>query len=301
MSRVRLHAHDRRKAAALFVVVLTSSVLSGCSAEAGEKSKENPQIPTPTVTGIREIETTSGLTLPLESYLFSDVETSSLMRARDALIQKCMRGLHFDYTSPKPQKWVGPKTLTERRYGLADADQAAASGYHMLGAAVQPEPAFPTDQYHALTGGGADRRVPEGGCVGEAERALAGKQHFGVSDLSQDLNGRSYKLSMQDKRVQDAFRTWSSCMSKAGYKYPDPMAAMSAPEFSRTEVGKGEIKTAMADVRCKKISNVIGVWYTVESAYQQKLIEENSKKLDAISIAKRNQLNSARKVTLEGA
>ncbi|WP_409473957.1 hypothetical protein [Streptomyces sp. HC307] len=299
MSRVRLRARDRRTAAAVFMVALASSVLSGCSAEAGGKAKEEPRIPAPTVTGIRDLETVNGLKLPLEPYLFSDSEMSSLMQARNVLIQKCMHGLQLDYTPPKPQKRVGPKTMTERRYGLADADLAAASGYHMPGAAVRPESTVPADQYRALTGKGAGSRVPEGGCVGEAERALAGKRHFGVSDLSQDLNARSYKLSMQDKRVQEVFHSWSACMSNAGYKYPDPMAAMSAPEFSRAEVGNGEVETAMADVRCKKSSNVIGVWYTVESAYQQKLIEKNSKKLDAISMAKRDQLDAARKVRSE--
>ncbi|GAA2449767.1 hypothetical protein GCM10010421_47680 [Streptomyces glaucus] len=251
----------------------------------------------PSVTGIRDIDTVAGLKLPLEPYLFTDGEMSSLMRARDALIQKCMRGLGLDYTPPKPQKHVGPKTMTERRYGLADADLAADSGYHMPGAEVRPEPPLPAEQYRALTGEGAGKDVPEGGCAGQAEQTLAGESPFGVSDISQDLNSKSYELSMQDKRVQSVFQSWSSCMDKAGYKYPDPMAAMSAPEFSRPEVGKGEVETAVADVRCKKNTNLIGVWYAVESAYQQKLIEKNSKKLDTIHAAKREQLKAAQKVT----
>ncbi|WP_143688575.1 hypothetical protein [Streptomyces barkulensis] len=297
MPRIRPRAPGKKTAAALTTFALISPVVAGCSDPADMGSEGDPGIPAPEVTEIQKIDNAVGLRLPIEPYLFSDAEMSLLLRAREKLIQKCMRGLGLDYTSPKQQKHVGPRTMTERRYGLADAGSAADNGYHVPGADVRPEPTLPADQYSAITGEGAGKDIPEGGCAGEAERTLSGGHPFGVSDVSQDLNSRSYRLSMRDGRVREAFRSWSSCMRAAGYEFPDPMKAMSAPEFSRPEIGEGETETAVADVRCKKETNLVGIWYTVESAYQRELIRKNAERLDPVARAKRDQLKAARKVT----
>ncbi|MER6916642.1 hypothetical protein ABT354_33745 [Streptomyces sp. NPDC000594] len=306
MSRIRPPAPVRRTAVALLLVALAAPALSACTdgsdttrtTDAAEANARTPgkNAPAPAVTGIRKITSTTGLVLPLERQLFSDPELGLVMRAREKLIQSCMRGLDHDYTSPKPQRRVGPKTLVERRYGLADARLAADHGYHMPGRAIRPDPELPDEQYDAITGKGSPKGVPRGGCAGAAERRIAGETPFGPADIAQDLNGHSYRLSMRDRRVKEVFRSWSSCMRTAGHTYPDPMKAMSAPGFSRATTGVGEVDTAMDDVACKKKTNLIGIWYAVETAYQHQLIEQNAKKLEAVTEAKRDQLKAARKV-----
>lgn len=277
--------------------VLACLLAAGCSSSSGKRTAvESEKIPPPKVTSIPKIADASDLTLPIQRYLYSDRELSLLMRAREKRIAVCMHGLGIGYTPPKQQKNAGPKTITERRYGLADPALAKRSGYHLPGVQVRPQPTLPAAEFAALTGQGAGSTVPKGGCSGQAQRDIAGNDTFGPADLAQDLNARSFRLSMRDTRVRAVFTSWASCMKRDGFSYPDPLKVMADPKFSQASPGKGEQAVASADVECKRRVNLIGIWYTVESAYQRKLIENNYKALEDIAVSKRDQLNTAEKI-----
>ncbi|MFI8909594.1 hypothetical protein ACIGV8_29320 [Streptomyces albidoflavus] len=296
MSVWKAHAPGVRFAASLMAVVAICPVVAGCSVADDKKAGGGEGPPVPEVTAFRQIDSAADLELPVAPYLFSDAELSRLMGARELLIRECMQELGFDYQTPDGSRAVGPRTLTERRYGLADVTQAKRDGYHLFGPEVRPEPKLPPEQYRAVTGEGSGKDIPKGGCAGQAERALGGEKPFGPSDLAQTINGKSYELSMRDNRVRKVFTSWSACMRKQGYTYKDPMAAMSAPEFSAEEIGPGETEAAQHDVKCKEKVNLIGVWHAVESAYQKELVQEHASELRLVLEAKREQLKESRKM-----
>ncbi|NED86885.1 hypothetical protein G3I76_43195, partial [Streptomyces sp. SID11233] len=77
------------------------------------------------------------------------------------------------------------------------------------------------------------KKVPRGGCVGEAARKLGGgaPQSYGEAPVATKINTDSWARSYNDKRVRAAFAKWSGCMKKQGYDYADPMKAGDDPRW----------------------------------------------------------------------
>ena len=69
-----------------------------------------------------------------------------------------------------------------------------------------------------------------------------------------------------------------------------PLAPFSDPSLKDGSTRKA-VDTAVDDVECKRRSNVVGIWYAVESAYQELLIEDNRAALAVL--AKANAATSA--------
>jgi hypothetical protein len=57
-----------------------------------------------------------------------------------------------------------------------------------------------------------------------------------------------------------------------------------------------EIATAKADVACKQQTNLVGIWFTVESAHQRTLIIQNTTALNLAAEAIHTELAAARAV-----
>ncbi|MEW2431633.1 hypothetical protein AB0877_26775 [Micromonospora sp. NPDC047644] len=299
----------RRWSTRLPAAICAASLLlaaSGCTNAEGadEASQGGIAVVTPApVETIPEILSTRNLALPIEAYMLSDKQSDLILRARQTLIQRCMQGFGFVYSAPvipAPR----PTSLTERRYGIADSAIAAEWGYHspdLAPAKRRQESANISTQTPAellvLTGwpGGkvlpgatppavddvAGKKVPNGGCHGEAIRQITDDddENYGDNPLVQAINRSAQSDS--DKRVRDAIGKWSECMKKAGYNYPGPLEAVDA--FSGPTPSGAERQTAMADVKCKSETNLIGIWFTVESAYQSAAIQQN---LEALVSAK---------------
>ncbi|MGY0063245.1 hypothetical protein ACWY4P_43040 [Streptomyces sp. LZ34] len=75
--------------------------------------------------------------------------------------------------------------------------------------------------------------------------------------------------------MEKAFKDWSACMRKAGYKSSSPVWITSNSEWAAPKASSKEIKTAVADVRCKQRLNTVGVWVQVVKEYEEKYIKEN--------------------------
>ncbi|MFE6665720.1 hypothetical protein ACFVFH_19440 [Streptomyces sp. NPDC057697] len=253
------------------------------------------------------------LRLPLETYLFSESEQLRMDEARAALNTTCMRrfGLSYDPGSPGPP--LGPRSLMDRRYGVTDEAEARSFGYHLgdrdprTHPSPTPKPLTAT-QSKVLLGtspdgsGSADNgnapllnglRIPAEGCMGESMKKLADGGRIGPTDQVRNANAQSFKTTMADARVVKVFEAWSQCMKKQGYAYPDPFAAMSDPRFQGTKAVPDERKVAVADVACKKKTNLIGTWFTVETSEQKKLIAENRSAFASASKGKKEQLAKA--------
>jgi hypothetical protein len=275
--------------------------LVGCSTSNGSKaaseaaSGEPTGVGVPVVAEVPQLAASRNLRLPLDDYLPSVRDLHQRGLARRKLISRCLLRMGVDVSLPKPVTDIGPRTWMERRYGLADVGQAAALGYglgkrepsvHRGETAARLSPTALT----VLTGEGAALlsrlQVPPGGCSGEAQRALAGTEDGQELDpyLAQRLSQESFERSRLDPRVLEAFEDWSQCMRGHGHDYGDPLAPFSDRSLQRGATRKA-IDTAVDDVQCKKRTNLVGIWYAVESAYQVTLIEDHRAALDALAAA----------------
>jgi hypothetical protein len=236
------------------------------------------------------------LRMPIQDYLPTAEQDDRLGVARVRLIQKCLADFHFAYpVEPVRGSDYGPRSETDRRYGITDAGLARSQGYGLgdrdPARIVKPkQPDLGADGVTALTGSGQSvvrgKAVPSGGCIAKADAELAKAVPAGV-DVSKpgQLQHWSFERSRQDSRVVAVFKAWSQCMDKTGYRYADPMAVMGDPAFDTDPAAAREIAIALADIRCKEQTNVVGVWFTVESAYQQREITANRAGYQAIRSA----------------
>ncbi|MCX4906908.1 hypothetical protein [Streptomyces sp. NBC_00878] len=285
--------------AAVLFLAATVGCTGGSSASSGEKNRSGS---TPVLVSSVDLD------LPLGAYLLTPRQVNDLSQAHSKLVERCMARLGFDNATTEPEELKAPmglRSLNERRYGLTNAEEAADLGYRLgdRDPAAQPqrEPGkWSPAQADALTGEGAatvnGRPVPRGGCVGEAQRELrADSPELTDRDLAQRLSTDSYNRSRQDSRVHDVIGEWSACMAKRGFHYADPFEATRDPRF-RGALSAAEISTATADVSCKRETNLVGVWSTVESSFQRSLVKKHHDKLQRLRRANQTESAAARTV-----
>ncbi|MCP3754330.1 hypothetical protein [Streptomyces sp. TBY4] len=259
------------------------------------------------------------LSLPLDAYRPSKAELAQIDKALDLVTDQCMRRYGFQYTPAPPLPAYGPASDTDLRYGIHDAGLAAARGYRPAGdeaassaareAADRTQAAMSEAERTVLVGPGgggprptaaptatvAGRQVPERGCFGEATARVTGGASP-VSDFVQDLGHTGYAKAQEDPQVVAAFGAWSRCMKEKGFGYAKPMDAPNDPRFSSPQPAPAETATATADVECRTRTNVIGVWYATEVAFQKALIERNAPSLTAAKQAKEEAVRHAAEV-----
>jgi hypothetical protein len=83
-------------------------------------------------------------------------------------------------------------------------------------------------------------------------------------------------------------------MAEAGFRYADPLAVAADPAFS-ARIDQHQLDVAVADIGCKSSTNLVGTWFTVESAYQTRAIRANRAAFAATraAIDARDQLAAA--------
>ncbi|HZN19305.1 MAG TPA: hypothetical protein VFB84_14180 [Micromonosporaceae bacterium] len=271
-----------RAAAGAAVAALLA--LAGCSSAGAAEPAEPPIGEVPTLLA------SVGLRLPVEDYLPTAEQGDRLGAARLALIRRCMARFGIDYpVKPVPASGHGPRSLTDRRYGITDIALARTAGYG-LGPrdpklATRPErPKIGPDGQTVLSGRGRSvvngLPVPDGGCIAEADRALDQAVPAGTDvRIGNQLQLRTFEVSKRDSRVQAAFAAWSECMRGSGYRYGDPLTVMADPAFTGEDPAQrggpspAELAVAAADIDCKARTNLVGIWFTVESAYQRREID----------------------------
>ena len=296
------------KAARLLCAVSLVIGLAACSTSNGSPATPDPaagdeaSTALPVVTEVPRLLASVDLRLPLADYIPSINEVQRMGLARRELIGRCMQRFGVDIAIPKPVTGVGPRTWTERRYGITDAAHAAVLGYGLgkRDPSAHPDPTrgpkLSPLALAVLTGEGAALpngvQVPPGGCSGDAERALQGPDGDQVSDwyLAQRLSQESFGRSQRDPRVLAAFKRWSDCMRVKGHEYDEPLAPFSDPSLRNGSTRKA-IATAVDDVECKRRTNLVGIWYAVESAHQKLLIDDNRAAL--ATLAEANAVTSA--------
>lgn len=299
--------------AGLAVLVLTAGCTAGGTAggPAGPSSAPgDPAGPTAAPPGIGTVPrlvSAADRTLPIEEFLLGNAGHDRLDRAKAVLVRRCMARFGIAYRAPAAPREFRPRTLTQLRYGITDAAAAARLGYTPAGAgrakphrvaAGRPLPAREalvlngTDDPRVKpgsAGAGGSRRVdgrpvPAGGCTGEALRALHAddRQAGGDAPLADRVNYATYELSRRDPRVTAAYGRWSACMRTHGYTYAGPEEAAADPAWRTAKATARERAVAAADARCKARTDLVGIWYTVEVAYQKRLVGQHAGELAKI-------------------
>lgn len=303
-SRPRQPFRRRAWTAVPVLVALAAGAAAGCSAPASGE-EPGPQVSvtpvdirqptsTPTVSVTPGLLDSTHLRLPLDAYLLSDRERADLAFAQDALVTRCAARYGVTMPPPPRRQQLGPRTYTERRYGLTDPVLAAADGYHLgerdpRNVGKPPTPDLSPTQALVLTGrraatdatGTPDapvQPVPAGGCLGEADRKLGGS--WDNTDLVEAIDNNSVIDATKNPQVLATFRAWSACMKAKGHRYAAPWDAGNDSRFRGQHSSPAEIAVAVADVACKEKTNVVGVWYAVDAAYQKAFIAANKAALD---------------------
>ncbi|MCX3061898.1 hypothetical protein [Streptomyces beihaiensis] len=273
-----------RYSGTLVAAVAVMCLLTGCSSSATSPGAE----PAPA-----DSADPQDWVLPLQSYMPTEQEQGQLAQAKKILVGDCMKGFGFTWTPAPDLPKVGPKTLTDWRYGIHDMALAKERGYKpdakeqaaydaamRKGAVDGAAPNGP--QARVLDGRAAHidgKKVPEGGCVGEANRKIDATAVQARTALG--LANAAFVKSKQDPAVVTAFAKWSSCMKHSGYDYKEPLDASDDPRFGGPQVSPEEIATATADIRCRRKTHVAWIWYQAESALQKKAIDDHAEELTA--------------------
>ncbi|MFG2818086.1 hypothetical protein ACGFX4_01545 [Kitasatospora sp. NPDC048365] len=289
----------RRPVGLSLILAAAALVTAACAQPSGRASAE-PEVPAfPTLLDARRV------VYPLQSYDVDAARHRELEKAQDALIDQCMQRFGFRF-APRP---AGPDGEEEnsRRYGLTDASVAARDGYAvppgekptrstpapgsdealaLFGEEKLAPSALPRNQQDAERSGGSERvlggaRVPVGGCLTESRLKLFAPAADTVDpQLVFNLAVQAYNDSKADSRVRAAVAAWSSCLAHAGFHAENPVSPLKELGLTPASANAPEaVAAAEADVACKREVNLVGIWSTVEVAYQKRQIERNGEVL----------------------
>ncbi|KOG12503.1 MULTISPECIES: hypothetical protein [Streptomyces] len=263
-------------------------LLTGCAEDAPEGIGAGGSV-------AREVVTEADIVLPVSAYFLTPEQQALVDTAHSTLASDCMKRFGFDWPVTKAE----PVKAVSRRYGVVSEKVAAEHGYHVIPlagddharGAVSGKAKLPPEAYMVFgakgpkggqAGSGGSYRgkdIPEGGCVGEAQRKLGlekvqNPEKGKIGLLSIDFSSFEQAQRMPEFiKVQDA---WVSCMKKAGYQH----AAFLQPGEKFTLQGNSaspqEKAAAKADVKCKQDTKLATVLLRLETQIQNDYIEQNA-------------------------
>ncbi|MFE9330360.1 hypothetical protein [Streptomyces sp. NPDC006925] len=255
-------------------------------------------------------EEARAISVPLDRYDPSPAEQEVLDAAEDLLTARCMRrrGLSWERLPRTAAQDAEPRN--RRRYGVVEPEIARGYGYHLppdrpgvarRAAAAAARRAGLGDAGKTAAYGPEGRPgKATGGCVKQAEDALLDDVPDADFALLDDTIGTTYERSMKARSVARVFRAWSACMRQSGYRYADPMQALSDERWLRGDrASAAEIRQARTDVRCKKGTDLVAVWNAAENRIQRAAIGEHPAAFAKLLRAQRAWMAAARRV-LEG-
>jgi hypothetical protein len=306
----------RQKVLLSTAALALAAFLAACSARGVTPISSVSQPPIGPVTKV-----TSGadITLPLLAFEMNGEDAALIHSALLILSARC--SLRFgvvstDHTIADP---AASRSDAPRLYGVVDLSVAENYGYHSpyahAAGGVNDKQALgawnPSAKERLVTLGlnpdgsaladpprdSAGDPLPPGGCAGEAERTLAGGQIVDRT-LPQELEIEASQRAESDSRVRAVWTTWSRCMATAGYTYESPNDPINS--FGGSTVSAAEKATAVADVRCRLRTNMVGLWMAVETAYDNELIAQNTLQLQELQRRIDVQRANAKKLLSSG-
>ena len=305
-TQLRGRAGNRSHGTLISFAAVAIAMAAGCSGNP-PTSAHAPSgllvVSPPAVSATPALDTVRGLTLPIQAYKPVAAQQNVITDAEEKLVAHCMSQFGFTWTySPSN---VSDYNEVDREYGVADLATAQKYGYHLppadgggasagshsgqaTGAPLSPSEVLvlsgSTTGADSATSPGSyqGRQIPRGGCSGQARRQVTVVDEIDPTSLVDSIGLGMWKKAQSDARVVAGFRAWSACMRQAGYDYPTPLAAVGDRRWARPAVSQAEIQTAVADVRCKQRTKLIGIWFSVESGYEKEAIQQNIQQLTQI-------------------
>ncbi|PYC67367.1 hypothetical protein C7C46_30440, partial [Streptomyces tateyamensis] len=198
--------------------------------------------------------------LPLDAYRPTPAQKLTLDNARIALENSCLRSFGLSVQLPLKASEPDLSHLNAGLFGPTDEQAARAHGYRLPQSAA-PAPAaspvnLPQDAQQLLTGSGptevGGKAVPQGGCLGQANRQLAqgGPPAPRDPNYANNLAASLGSTVDADPTVLAVQQKWSTCMKAAGFTFATSIDAMTN-SWPGAAPSSTEIATATADVHCK--------------------------------------------------
>ncbi|RQX12212.1 hypothetical protein DDE19_29010 [Micromonospora ureilytica] len=254
------------------------------------------------VSAIPVLDSVRGLALPAETYRPTAAERNIIADAVNLKTAECMTS--FGFPQARRTAHLPAPNQVDRLYGISDLTTAQRYGYHLpesttgTGGKPRADATLSPAQRLVMTGTAAGARtspdgspgryqeksIPVGGCAGEARRQTIGVDEIDSTRVADAITVGMWEKSKTDPRVVAVIGAWSDCMRQSGYQYDSPLdAGVDHPEWLRAKTpSSAEIRAAVADVGCKQRTNLIGVWFTVESAYENAAIQLHLEQLSQI-------------------
>lgn len=277
---------------ALVLALMAALATAGC----GNGDSDGDDGTEPALGPVPVIDASSDLpALPLDPYLVHTEQRRSVQDATRIAAKSCMSRFGFDWHGNDPTPQPNMDELAKRRYGLIDSDVAATYGYQAPpsasgddGTTGRNKGGFNPSQDELAVWRGTvpsgskvnQRDVPAGGCQGEVDRIMEAGAPRSDTNLAQNLSADSYSKSRNDSRLAAAQAKWSACMKESGYTFRDSIEANEVDWAKRSRAD--QIATAKADVACRKKTNLVGVWFAVDQAYQKRLVEKHAEQLELV-------------------
>ncbi len=324
-----------KRTATAVALTASALLISACSSGATPGTTQNAADGKPIVNKANwpEKVPTSGLaknlTLPLEAYMASYEDQVTVEQAASDLQQSCMKDYGIDLTLPKAGANPPPSdndANIERRYGISDRAEAEKYGYELppalrehteqtmrdlsgvevevLTGHTKPEApaaaeagqpvAAPAQGVKPARAEYHGKALKRGGCIGWSKDRLGVKEADPV--IVAQLAGDSLTQSMKDEKVVKATAAWSSCMAGKGHAgLADPYKAMDQGVTPDGEPTEESIALAVDDIDCKQQTDLVKIWFGVESAIQTRQIADNQDQLTAIKQQHGAEVAAARK------
>jgi hypothetical protein len=277
-------SHARRLLSAVLAGTLVC--LAGCQAHQAGRSA-----PAKSGTTASDGSLVAGLTLPVLAYVPSPALRQEVTAAEGLVAARCLQKYGLHWSANIPTGMPHPASELDREYGISDPQAAGRYGYHLPpGHDYAYRLAVPQSGAVAAALQGLDdadrpipsiggKAVPQGGCLGQARNQVGGPA---LEDSTADIVLLSAsQQANRDPQVIALFRQWSACMATAGYRYPDPLAAIGSSQWTSDAISAAEIHTALADLACKRQLQMLPKWVAIESGYERTLIARDRGVLDA--------------------
>ncbi|QIQ02633.1 hypothetical protein [Streptomyces liangshanensis] len=225
-------------------------------------------------------------------------ESVTVEQAGRNLQEECMAGFGFDIKFPPAGTNPPPSNNSmnmPRRYGITDRETAARYGYQ-LSESEEARPQGPQLSEAAVAvltgrkgrGPNAElapdtykgKKIPKDGCAGSSFAKVGGRLD---GSLPETLAYESQTKSQERPKVRSAIKDWSDCMKKSGYDVADPYDAVKLnPSSGNGQASQAEIATAIADIDCKKQTDLVKIWFEEETSIQHEQIAQNALALDEL-------------------
>ncbi|MET7460524.1 hypothetical protein [Nonomuraea sp. NPDC005501] len=271
-------------------LALASSAACAASAPATAPAASRPPVIDPSAEA-------RALRLPFDAYKRSETDIERVERAADVLAGRCLQQKGYDRPALPAVAMIDAPN--RRRYGVIEPLVAQRAGYRAPITAAEGE----RDR--------ADRA--RGGYRNAAERAAAhtclqdGTGRVYVHGADSPLLARLEREIFEQTRTTDldvraALGRWRSCMRARGQKeYADPLAAAADDRWADRDAEKAETAAAVADVTCKRETDLVEIWRRAEEKLQTAALTMHSADFGQVRQALEKERAEAARVVQGGA